>query len=135
MDERRAQRVSEAMREELSEIIGYEMSDPRLSLVDVTEVHLSPDLRRAQVRVALGGTEAEQQEALQTLEKARGYLRRAISQRLQLYRTPDLHFEPAAKLRPGTRVDQLLKRIRRGRPRDNSSAHSPEPEKSPGNET
>ncbi len=117
MDERRAKRVSEALREELAEIIGYELSDPRVSGVDVTEVLLSPDLRLAQVRVALQGDEAARQEALEGLEHARHFLRREISRRLQLFKTPELRFEPDTEIRPGTRVDQLLKRIRKGRPK------------------
>jgi ribosome-binding factor A len=45
MDEHRSQRVSAAVREELTEIIGFEMEDPRLAAVDVTDVTVSPDSR------------------------------------------------------------------------------------------
>ena len=44
MEGHRAERVTEAIREELGEIIGYEMSDPRIGSATVTEVHVSPDL-------------------------------------------------------------------------------------------
>jgi len=53
MDERRTLRVSEAVREELSEIIGFETADPRLLAVEVTEVHVSPDGRHANIRVVI----------------------------------------------------------------------------------
>jgi ribosome-binding factor A len=118
MDERRAQRVSEALREELSEIIGYELSDPRVGGVEVTEVLLAPDLRVAQVRVSLQGSEEERHQALEGLEHARHFLRREVSHRLQLYKLPELRFEADAEISAGRRVDQLLKRIRKGRPRD-----------------
>src|SRR5258708_14975095 len=51
----RAQRLSEAIREELSEIVGYEMSDPRVAGAVVTDVHISPDKRHAIVRVGVYG--------------------------------------------------------------------------------
>jgi ribosome-binding factor A len=133
MDERRAQRVSEALREELSEIIGYELSDPRVGGVEVTEVLLAPDLRVAQVRVSLQGSEEERRQALEGLEHARHFLRREISHRLQLYKMPELRFEADSEISADRPVDQLLKRIRKGRPRDSEPPSTPK--KSPADET
>ena len=48
MDPHRNERVSESLREELNELISYELSDPRIGDASVTEVLLSPDFRRAQ---------------------------------------------------------------------------------------
>ena len=62
MDVRRILRVSEAVKEELAEIIGFEMEDPRLLEVDVTDVQVSPDSRHAAVKVSLRG-DAKQAEA------------------------------------------------------------------------
>ena len=115
MDAHRTQRVREALREELGEIIGYEMSDPRIEMVDVTEVELARDLRYAQVRVSLGGDSRRQQEALEALESARHYLRRELAGRLNLRRIPELHFEADARMEAAARVESLLKRSRKGR--------------------
>ena len=60
MDVRRILRVSEAIKEELNEIVGFEMEDPRLAMVDVTGVLVAPDLRNAVVRVGLSGDERQQ---------------------------------------------------------------------------
>ena len=51
MDEIRFARVAEAIREEVSELISYEMTDPRVADVQVTEVLVSPDLRKARIRL------------------------------------------------------------------------------------
>ncbi|MDX2153499.1 MAG: 30S ribosome-binding factor RbfA [Bryobacteraceae bacterium] len=119
MDERRSKRVSEALREELSELIGYEMTDPRVSGVDVTEVHIAPDLRIASVRVSLPPDTAARRSALEALEHAKGFLRREVGRRLQLFRVPDFRFEADTDLAGSPdRVQQLLKRIRKGRPKD-----------------
>ena len=50
----RTERITEAIREELSEMIGYEMDDPRVGSAIVTEVQISPDKRHAMVRVRVG---------------------------------------------------------------------------------
>ena len=76
MEGHRAQRVSETLREELDELIGYEMADPRISISGVTEVLVTPDMRHAQVRVRLCGDAAEQRDTLEALEGARHFLRR-----------------------------------------------------------
>lgn len=118
MDPHRAERLSEALREELDELIEYEMTDPRVSGVTVTDVVVSPDLRKAEVRLAMPPDDAARKEAVLALEHAKGFLRRELAVRLQLYRIPDLYF--AADLSTGltSRVESLLKRVRKGRPRD-----------------
>ena len=115
MDQRRTQRVSEALREELAEIIGYEMSDPRVGGISVVEVHVSPDLKHAQVM--LTAEAGEEEDALLALDRARGFLRRQLAPRLELHRMPDLHFA-VETVAGGSSLGRLMKRIRKGRPRD-----------------
>lgn len=117
MDSHRNERVSEALREELGELIAYELSDPRIGEAIVTEVLLSPNRRHAQVRVHLSDPPDKQEETIRALDGARHFLRRQLAERLSLYRVPELHFE-ADVAAPPARIEQLLKRIRRGRPRE-----------------
>ena len=118
MEPRRAQRVSETLREELSELIAYELNDPRLLSVDVTEVLVAPDMKKAVVRASLHGSAEEREVALEALNHARHFLRRQISKRVQLFRTPELFFEADVILASGSKMENLLKRIRKGRPRE-----------------
>lgn len=122
MDERRSQRVSEAVREELAEIIGFELSDPRLAGVTVTGAQVSPDSRHARVKVALTGEETEQRQALAALNHARHYLRRELASRLSLRMAPELHFEADRWAEAGERVDILLKRAKKTRGRTENEA-------------
>jgi ribosome-binding factor A len=117
MDERRTLRVSEAVREELTEIIGFETDDPRLLAVEVTEVHMSADGRHATVRVALRGTDREQAASLAALEHARGFLRHELASRLTLRHVPELHFDRDKNPDVESRIDFLLKRAKRSRSR------------------
>lgn len=117
MDELRTRRVAESMREELSELIRFESADPRLALVEVIEVIVSPDMRRADVLVALPGAEAERLQALEGLDAARHFLRRKLMQRMDLYRMPELRFRPGVVAAGDAPLERLLRRVRRGRPR------------------
>jgi len=119
MDTHRAERISEALREELGELIAYELSDPRIRDAAVTEVLVSPDKRHAQVRLHFHSAAKEEQvETIAALDGARHFLRRQLAERLNLFRVPELHFEADISSSEGVRMQHLLKRIRRGRPRD-----------------
>jgi ribosome-binding factor A len=115
MDQHRAERVSETVREELAEIVGFELEDPRLAIVDVTGVRVAPDLRHAHVAVLLHGDEREQKAALSALDHARHYLRNELARRLNLRKIPELHFEPSSGLDAAERVELLLKRAKKMR--------------------
>jgi ribosome-binding factor A len=117
LDPHRHERVAERLREELEELIGYELSDPRVGSATVTEVLVSPDFRHAHVRLLLAGTPEEQSATLAVVDHAKQFLRHQLTERLQLFRTPELHFEAALPVQLGVKVPQILKRIRRGRPK------------------
>ena len=113
----RTERISEALREELTELIGYELSDPRIGSATVTDVEVSPDKRHALVRVGIpDGSDAAQ--TLAALDHARPFLRHQLAARLELFRIPDLHFEADVATELGGRMENLLKRIKKGRPRE-----------------
>lgn len=117
MDERRTLRVSEAVREELAELIGFELDDPRVAEVAVTEAHVSPDGRYAHLKVAAGGDERRQREALAALDHARHYLRHELATRLSLRRVPELHFELDRHPDADNRLEILLRRAKKTRSR------------------
>ncbi|MBV8819610.1 MAG: 30S ribosome-binding factor RbfA [Acidobacteriaceae bacterium] len=113
----RTERISEAIREEIGELIEYEMSDPRIDGVVVTDVQVAPDKRRAIVRIAVT-TSPDAKPALAALEHGKSYLKRELAKRLDMYRIPDLHFEADSTAMLGDRLPHLLRRIKKGRPRD-----------------
>jgi len=131
MDPRRSERVSETIREELEELIAYELSDPRIQISGVAEVLISPDARTARVRLVMTGDVAEQRETVEALNHARAYIRRELSSRVDIFRLPELHFEPAIPAELAPRVHNLLKRVRRGRPRPDATKPGPDPPADP----
>ena len=115
MDPHRAERVSAGLREELDELINYEMTDPRVGPTSVVQVHVSPDLRRAHVQLLLQGSKEEQSATLAAITHAKQFLRKQLAERLQLFHTPDLLFEAALPAALGAKAPQILKRIKRSR--------------------
>ena len=113
MQGRRVDRIEEQLRIELSQILEREVQDPRVRLVTVTHVKVSPDLRHARVFVSsLGGNE-ERKRVLQGLKSAAGYARRSLGQRLHhLRRIPELTFDYDDTLERETRIEQLLDQIK-----------------------
>ena len=111
MDEHRTQRVSEAVREELAELIGFEMDDPRLSAVSVTSAEVSPDMRHAHVKVAV--ETSRERAVLAGLEHAKSFLKHELAARLNLRQIPDLHFAVDSHPDADSRIEFLLRRAKR----------------------
>jgi len=124
LDPHRNQRVAESIREELEELISYELTDPRIGGATITEIHLSPDYRHAHVSLSLAGTAEEQADTLAGLEHAKQFLRHQLAERLQLFRTPELTFVADLSAGLGAKAPQILRRIRRGRPRSEKNSIS-----------
>lgn len=124
MDPHRAERVAEGLREELDELINYELTDPRVGEASVVDVHLSPDLRRAHIQLVLQGSGEQQSATLEAINHAKQFLRHQLAERLQLFHTPDLHFESAIPAALGAKAPQILKRIRRGRSKSEKNSVS-----------
>ncbi len=110
---RRTERVADVLRDEISQIVGYELEDPRLTAVTVTDVKLSSDKKAARVYVTVRGDEKEHREALSALKHAAPYVRKQLGLSLNLPRTPELHFVRDRVEEEGERVDQLLEEIER----------------------
>ena len=118
----RTERFTDTLREEIAQIVGYELEDPRLTTVTVTDVRLSSDKRAARVYVKVAGDEAEHKSALNALKHAAQYVRKQLGLSLNLPRTPELHFVRDRVEEQGDRVDQLLEQIERESEKKGSSS-------------
>jgi ribosome-binding factor A len=109
---RRPERVAELLQEEIAQIVGYELDDPRVAGVTVTDVRVTDNLRDARVFVMVAGDEAEHKAALEALHRAATYVRKQLGLSLSLRHTPELHFVRDTVEEKGARVDQLLEEIK-----------------------
>jgi ribosome-binding factor A len=108
----RTERIAETLREEIAQIVGYELEDPRLTMVTVTEVRVADDLHDASVYVTVQGDEHEHEVALRALRHAAPYVRRQLGFSLNLRHTPVLHFVRDTVEEKAERVDALLEELK-----------------------
>ena len=92
MSSRRTARVAEAIREEVSSAILFQLKDPRVQNVTVTRVEVSGDLRHAKVYVSVMGSDQQQSLTMHGLESARGFLQSQVADRVKTRYTPILTF-------------------------------------------
>jgi ribosome-binding factor A len=89
---RRARRVADLIKVELSGLIQFELRDPRIGFVTITRVEMTPDLRAAKVYFTVLGGDEELARSAEGLNQAIGFLRREIGHRLNLRYCPTLSF-------------------------------------------
>ena len=90
MPHSRAERVGDLIRQELSELLLRAVEDPRVGMVTITDVTVSPDLRAARIYVVSRDGEGVEDQTLEGLRAARGFLRGELGRRLRLKNIPDL---------------------------------------------
>ena len=105
---RRPERLAEVLREEITEIVGFEMEDPRLQAVTVTDVVVAEGMREAKVYVVVQGSEDEIKESLKALQHAAGFVRQQVALDLDLRHAPQLNFVRDTAEENAARVDELL---------------------------
>lgn len=110
---RRADRVGELLREEVSRLVLAEIRDPRVRGVAVTGVDLSDDLRHAKVWWGFVGGADARAGAAEALERAAPFMQREIGRRVELRHTPHLHFVYDEAGDRGRRIDRLVEEARR----------------------
>src|SRR6188474_2155830 len=83
-------KVADQIQRDLSELIARELKDPRIGMVTINAVEVTPDYAHAKVffSVLVG----DPQESADALNEAAGYLRNGLFKRLQIHTVPTLHF-------------------------------------------
>ncbi len=104
----RKQRLDELFWEELNSIIMYELSDPRVDDIGVTQVDVSPDLTTARVFVTPFYEDVDTREVLAGLKAAQGFIRTQLAQRIKVRRMPELIFKIDRSYLEARRVDEIL---------------------------
>jgi ribosome-binding factor A len=116
-------RVNEAVRAVVADGIS-DLKDPRIGLVTVTGVKVTPDLHEAIVFVSVLGKEKARRATLAGLESARGVLQSRINQELSLRRTPTLAFAYDDAVERGVRMTKLIDELAADLPEEPGSADS-----------
>jgi ribosome-binding factor A len=111
MSHNRPERVAHMVQQLLGELFARGMRDPRIGLVTITGVKMSPDLREARVFWTVHGDSEQRKHTGRGLQNARGFLRHEIGMQLKLRVTPELRFTYDEAIDRGERIEQLIRQV------------------------
>ncbi len=115
---RRTEQVGQEIQRILSEVLEFDLKDPRVGFATITSVNVTPDLQRANVNVSVLGDDDERRESLRALERANGFLRRRIGEELSLRQVPELKLHLDTSLDHALRIGELLNEVEEERRRN-----------------
>jgi len=100
LDFKRSDRISDLIKVEISNILSFEVKDPRVRGITVLRVDLSSDMKNAFIFFSSDNSfnDLDTEEILVGLEKARGFIRKKLSNNLSLRRTPEIYFKEESYL-------------------------------------
>ena len=114
MATRRAERLGDLIKEEVSKIVLQELKDPRIGFITITRVKLSEDLRRARIYWSVYGDERAKEESSRGLQSAKGYIRRELGKRVRVKYLPEIDFSFDDSFEYGERIEGILRKIKGG---------------------
>lgn len=120
MNEHRLERANSFIKEEFTIILRNAVADPKLQGISITDVRLTPDRRVARVYVTSYFSPEDLEEAMPTLEKAKGFFRGHLSHLLDWPFTPEIEFHADRSWQRGERIDEILEEIAEERERRSS---------------
>ena len=103
----RSDRVAEQVRRDLADLIRRDLKDPRVGMISLTAVELTPDYAHAKVFYATLNSE-HLEEIERGLKRASGFLRRELGRRIHIHTLPELHFVYDNSIERGTSMSQLI---------------------------
>jgi ribosome-binding factor A len=115
----RGLRVADQIQRDLSEIIAFELKDPRIGMITITEVQVTPDYAHAKVYFTQLLDNADQvKKTVEGLAKAAGYLRNQLGKRLHIHTLPQLHFLHDTSTARGMQMSALIDQANATRAKD-----------------
>ena len=112
MSSNRPDRVGEAIRVELSQLLAKDVHDPGIGFITLTKVSVTPDLQLARIYYTTLGDEKAQKETGKALHRASPFLRRQIAQRVRLRRVPEIEFFYDQSVANQDRVERILQDLK-----------------------
>ena len=105
-------RINSEVHKELSQIISYEVKDPRINpLTSVTDVYVAPDLKTCKVYISVMGEQEEKEKTMEGLNNAKGMIRTLLAKRLNMRNTPELTFILDESLDYGLKMSKLIDEV------------------------
>ena len=115
-------RVADQIQRDLAEIIAYELKDPRVGMITVTEVQLTPDYAHAKVFFTMLSDDKESiKNTVGGLKQAAGFIRGQLGRRLSVHTLPELHFVHDTSTARGVELSKLIDEANASRAKDDGA--------------
>ncbi len=105
------QRVAEQIKVATSELLLFEINDPRVQGTTVTEVNIDRELQHADIKVNALGDDSRMGEVLEGLKSAHSFIRKELGRRLKLRKVPQVHFHWDHSLQQVMEIEDLLNNL------------------------
>ena len=107
----RSDRIGGLVQKVLSDILQKKIKDPRLKMITITGVKISPDLKIARIYFVASGGKKRTDEAVAGFQSAIGYIKRTLASRISLRYMPELKFYYDKSFDYGSKIDRLLNSV------------------------
>jgi ribosome-binding factor A len=108
---KRAARLNEQLKRELSDFIRTQVRDPRVGLVTITGVEVAADLGSARVFIRTSGDQSDLDATLEGLTAAAPFLRASLGRVLHIRKTPELRFQTDRSMEASLRIEKILSEV------------------------
>lgn len=101
-------KIAGIIQKEISEIIQFELKDPKIGFITITDVIVSGDLSIAKVYVSFLGQEARKEAGMKALERSKGFIRTQLAKRMTVRKVPQLIFLHDHALENGNKIERII---------------------------
>lgn len=105
------ERMDNILMKEISRILQFELKNPKLGFVTVTDVQCTNDLSIAKVYVTFLGKKERNDSGMRILNQSKGFIRSTLAKKLKIRKTPDLIFVQDRSLEQGNRIEKILEEM------------------------
>lgn len=104
----KAEKIAGIIQKEIAEIIAYQLKDPKVGFITITDVTVTNDLSIAKIYVSFLGQKAREEAGLKALERSKGFLRSELAKHMTIRKVPQLFFLVDTSLEKGNRIEKII---------------------------
>ncbi len=113
MEGKRSDKVADLIHKEVSDLFVKTVKDPRIGLITITRVAVTPDCRLARIYFSVPGSMEERERSIQGLGSAKGYIRRELARRLNLRYTPEILFQFDPSIEYAIHISEVFQSLKK----------------------
>ncbi len=104
----KTEKIAQIIQRNISEIIQFELKNPKLGFVTITDCTVTNDLSYAKLYVSFLGQDARSEAGLKVLNKSKGFLRTQLSKKMSIRKVPELIFVIDDALERGNKIEKII---------------------------